>query len=54
MQFRGPRNDSWVVLAERGARPSGHLAVSAGPGIGVDPVSDILAGLTTATRWIGH
>jgi len=30
----------------------GHLAVPAGPGLGVEPIPDLLAAVTTATEWI--
>ncbi|GAA1510027.1 o-succinylbenzoate synthase [Dactylosporangium maewongense] len=30
----------------------GHLAVPAGPGLGVEPLPDVLAGITTETTWI--
>ena len=30
----------------------GHLAVPTGPGLGVDPLPDALAAVTTATEWL--
>lgn len=30
----------------------GHLAVPAGPGLGVEPVTDVLAAVTTRTEWV--
>jgi O-succinylbenzoate synthase len=30
----------------------GHLAVPRGPGIGVEPIPDVLEGLTTSVEWI--
>ncbi|MET8340841.1 o-succinylbenzoate synthase, partial [Streptosporangium canum] len=30
----------------------GHLDVPTGPGIGVDPIPDILDEVTTSTEWI--
>jgi O-succinylbenzoate synthase len=30
----------------------GHLAVPTGPGIGVEPLPDVLEGLTTSVEWI--
>jgi o-succinylbenzoate synthase len=31
---------------------NGHLAVPRGPGIGVEPIGDVLEGLTTSAEWI--
>jgi O-succinylbenzoate synthase len=31
---------------------TGHVAVPTGPGLGVDPLSNVLADVTTATEWI--
>jgi O-succinylbenzoate synthase len=30
----------------------GHLAVPQGPGLGVEPLPDVLEGLTTSVEWI--
>jgi O-succinylbenzoate synthase len=39
-------------LTEPFALEQGHLAVPAGPGLGVAPVPEVLAEVTTATEWI--
>jgi O-succinylbenzoate synthase len=31
---------------------AGHVAVPAGPGLGVEPLPNILAEVTTATEWL--
>jgi O-succinylbenzoate synthase len=30
----------------------GHVAVPSGPGLGVEPLPDVLAEVTTSTRWL--
>lgn len=32
--------------------PDGHIAVPTGPGLGVDPIPEVLADVTTSSRWL--
>lgn len=43
----------WATdLTEPFVLEDGHIAVPTGPGLGVEPLPDVLAGATTSSRWV--